>query len=180
MKKILLSILLFSSFLLQAQDKKVTANGLIVFEASVPFFEAVEAKNKEVRCNLNSANGALTFLVYIKDFHFERSLMEEHFNTNYMESKKYPKATFKGAIVNFDRDKITESPQEYLIKGKIFIHGKAQNIIIKAQLKKGNKDDIEINTKFALNSEDFNIEIPYLVSNKISKTVNVTVNCVVR
>ncbi len=42
-------------------------------------------------------------------FRFERSLMEDHFNANYLESKKYPKATFKGTIEKFDIQNIDSS-----------------------------------------------------------------------
>ena len=35
-------------------------------------------------------------------FKFENQLMEDHFNENYMESTKFPKADFKGFITNIN------------------------------------------------------------------------------
>jgi hypothetical protein len=58
-------------------------------------FEPIKAKTKEANCILNTKRGSISFIAYIKDFRFERTLMEEHFNDNYMESRRYPKATFK-------------------------------------------------------------------------------------
>lgn len=176
MKKILLLFLFFFSVPLVAQDKKMTTNGSINFEASVPFYEAVEAKNNQVYCFLNTKNASITFVAMIKNFHFERSLMEDHFNANYMESKKYPKAVFKGIIEKFSINKITESPSEYYIKGRINIHGVTKNIKVIATIFKSAKNAIVIQSKFSLNTDDFKIEIPYIVRSKVSKNVNVDLN----
>lgn len=174
MKKILLLLLFFFSIPIVAQDKKMTTNGNIIFEASVPFYEAVEAKNNQVFSILNTKNGTITFTAVIKNFHFERSLMEDHFNANYMESEKYPKAVFKGEIENFSIQKINTISSEYYIKGKINIHGVTKNIRVLATLSKTTINTILIECKFALNTDDFKIDIPFIVRSKVSKNVNVT------
>ena len=176
MKKILLLFLFFFSIPIVAQDKKTATNGNITFEASVPFYEAVEAKNNTVFSELNAKNGSISFVAFIKSFHFERSLMEDHFNANYMESHKYPKAIFKGVIENFSISKINTIPNEYYIKGKITIHGVNKNIRVLATIYKTATNSIAIQSKFALNTDDFKIEIPFLVRSKVSKTVNVSLN----
>ena len=102
MKNFLLIFLLFLLNIIDAQEKMMTTNGIIVFEASIPFFEAVEAKNETVNCVLNAKKGTISFVTFIKQFQFKRALMEEHFNKNYLESNRYPKATFKGLIEKFD------------------------------------------------------------------------------
>ncbi|MEL1241638.1 YceI family protein [Flavobacterium flavipallidum] len=173
MKKILLLFLFFFSVPIVAQDKKMTTTGNITFEASVPFYEAVEAKNNKVYCLLNLKNGNISFIVFIKLFHFERSLMEDHFNANYMESKKYPKATFKGQIEKFAIAKINTTPTDYFIKGRITIHGVTKNIKVLAKLSKTVENKIIIQSDFSLNTEDYKIDIPFIVSNKIAKKVNV-------
>ena len=121
MKKIatLLVICLFSFS--PIVEKKLTKTGTITFEASVPSFEEVKAKNEAVTCILNTDNGEIAALALMKGFRFKVALMEEHFNENYIESNKYPKATFKGKIEGFDVSKITTSPKEYNIKGKLEI-----------------------------------------------------------
>ncbi len=178
MNKFILFFLFFLYNLSYAQDKLSTSKGEILFEASVPFFEAVEAKNENVHGVLNTRKSTIEFVVYIKDFHFERSLMEEHFNKNYLESKKYPKATFKGIIEKFDLKNSTANPKTHQIRGKIYIHGKSKNIRVNALIKKLPKNGIELISKFSVNTDDFNIKIPFLISNKISRTVNIKVNCI--
>lgn len=174
MKNILLLFLLFLSNTIDAQDKMMTTNGIIFFEASIPFFEAVEAKNETVNCVLNTKKGTIAFVTFIKEFHFKRVLMQEHFNKNYMESHRYPKATFKGIIEKFDLKDIRPTSTDYYIKGKITIHGKSKNIRVIAKIKKANKG-IELRSNFSINTDDFNIEIPFIVRSKISKKVIVRV-----
>ena len=177
MKKKLLLFLLLTAFIIDAQEKRASTKGVIVFEASVPFFEPVKAKNDEVNLILNTKRGIISFVVYIDRFSFERSLMQEHFNANYMESKKYPKATFKGLIEKFDLKNIAADATEYYIEGKITMHGKSKNIRVLAKIKKV-AAGIELISNFTLNSDDYNIEIPYIVRSKISKNVNVKVKAV--
>lgn len=179
MKKILLLLLLFIAYGSRAQDKLTATNGIISFEASVPIFEDVKAKNESVICYLNTKKKMISFVVYITLFRFERSLMEDHFNANYLESKKYPKATFKGLIEKFDINDIDSIEKVHYINGKINIHGKSKNIRVSAKMKKINKG-LEFQSTFILNTDDFNIEIPYIVRNKISKQVIVSVHSVLQ
>ncbi|MFA9187721.1 YceI family protein [Flavobacterium sp. FBOR7N2.3] len=176
MKKTILLLLFFFSIPIVAQEKKTATNGSIYFEASVPFYEAVEAKNNQVYTVLNTKNGNISFVALIKNFRFKRSLMEDHFNANYMESDKYPKATFKGVIEKFSIAKINTTPTEYFIKGKINIHGVTKNIRVPANISKTTSNAIVIHAFFTLNTEDFKIEIPFIVRNKIAQNVNVTLN----
>jgi len=179
MKNFLLIFLLFLLNIIDAQEKMMTTNGIIVFEASIPFFEAVEAKNETVNCVLNAKKGTISFVTFIKQFQFKRALMEEHFNKNYLESNRYPKATFKGLIEKFDLKDLGLTPKDYYITGKITIHGKSKNIRVLAKIKKAIKG-IELASNFTLNTDDFNIEIPIIVRSKISKKVTVGVNSYLR
>jgi len=169
-------MLLVSAFLLAsigfAQDKIVTKNGKITFEASVPSFEEVKAKNDGVTCIINTKTGEIASLTMVKGFRFKTALMEEHFNENYMESDKYPKSTFKGKIENFDLSKVTSDAKEYSIKGKMEIHGKSKDVTIKATIKKVG-DGLNLVSNFIVNTDDYDIEIPSVVSKKVSKKVNV-------
>lgn len=169
--KIIILLLFFGSFTV-AQDKLITKNGIITFEASVPSFEEVKAKNSGVSCILNTNTGEIASLALMKGFRFKVALMEEHFNENYIESDKFPKATFKGKIENFDFSKITTTATNYTIKGKLELHGKVKDISIIAKIKNGN-EGMEIVSDFVLNSDDFDIEIPSVVSKKVTKKVNV-------
>ena len=101
MKKIFLVQLFLLTTISFAQDRVITKNGKVTFEASVPSFEEVKAKNESVTCVINSQTGEIASLILVKGFRFKTALMEEHFNENYIESDKYPKATFKGKIENY-------------------------------------------------------------------------------
>lgn len=177
MKRILLLFLFFLTVPVVAQEKKNTTNGIITFEASVPFYEAVEAINKQVHASLNTKNGNISFVVFIKNFHFERSLMQDHFNANYMESKKYPKALFKGQIEKFSLSKINSKPTDFSIKGRITIHGVTKNIKVAAKISKNTENKIVFQSDFSLNTDDYKIDIPFIVRSKISKNVKININC---
>lgn len=177
MKKFTLLIFFFFFYPIIAQEKLSTSKCTIHFEASVPLFEAVEAKNDDVDCTLIPDKSQITFTAVIKNFHFKRDLMKEHFNSNYMESDRYSKAVFKGIIEKFDLKIVTETEKVFQIKGKLTIHGKTKMITVNAKIKKVHKG-IQINSHFKLNTDDFNIEIPDIVIAKISKTVNTKVDCI--
>ena len=84
----------------------ITRSGEIKFEASMPAFEEVAAKNNTVSCIFDKSTGDIAVLALVKAFRFKVPLMEEHFNENYIESDKFPKATFKGKVTNFDAAKV--------------------------------------------------------------------------
>lgn len=105
--------------------------------------------------------------------------MQTHFNENYLESHKFPKAVFKGKIEKFDLKNIDSEGKDYTIKGKLEIHGVTKFIVVQAKIKKA-AEGIELISEFALNTDDFKIEIPFIVRSKISKTVNTQIICVLQ
>ncbi|MFM9987731.1 YceI family protein [Flavobacterium sp.] len=176
MKKILSTfVLILMSHFAIAQDKILTKTGQIAFEASVPSFEEVKATNKLSACVLNTKTGDIASVAMIKSFKFKSSLMQEHFNENYIESDKYPKAIFKGKIENFDISKLTAQKQEFTINGTIELHGKSKNISVIAKISK-NENITNIVSTFTLNTDDFNIDLPFLISSKVSKKVQVNLD----
>jgi hypothetical protein len=172
MKTKILGILLILTQIGFAQEKIITKSGTITFEASVPSFEEVKAKNESVSCVINTKTGEIASLALMKGFRFKIALMEEHFNENYVESDSYPKATFKGKIENFDFNKIDQNVREYNVKGTMEMHGERKEISIIAKIKK-TTNGLEFISNFDLNADDFNIKIPSIVSKKVSKKVNV-------
>lgn len=155
-----------------AQEKMIANNGKIDFEASVPLFEEVKAKNENATCTLNLENGEIKSTVFIKDFHFKIALMEKHFNENYMESDKHPKATFTGTIEGFNINIIGTTPKEFKLDGILKLHGKSKKISSIAILSKSS-DGLELTTEFNVNSKEFNIKIPEILSMKVAETVNI-------
>lgn len=170
---LLLAITVASS--VQAQDKYIDKNGTIVFEASEQAFEPVKAKNESVTVILNLATGDIASLALVKSFRFKNSLMEEHFNENYIESETYPKATFKGKLVDFDVSSLTEEETKFTVEGKMNLHGKEKQINTTLSISKSG-ESILVNGAFTVTPEDFDIEIPSIVKDKIAKNIEVSLN----
>ena len=173
MKKIFSLLLIFIFTINSFSQKIITKSGIVNFDAVENTFEPVKAQNKTATCILDTTNGQIASQILMKGFEFKIALMEEHFNENYVESDKYPKATLKGKIENFNYSKLSTSFQNIQIKGTIELHGKIKDIVIDGKIKK-NADNTELTTNFILVPEDFNIEIPSIVRGKIGKKVNVS------
>ncbi|WP_460219583.1 YceI family protein [Psychroserpens sp. MEBiC05023] len=169
--KNLLYLLFVLSFTAFSQNKYITKTGTIDFEASVPSFEKVAAKSNSATAIMNVENGDIAALLLIKSFRFKNALMEEHFNENYAESDRFPKATFKGTIEEFDNKNIQTA---YVLNGTLTFHGKSkyiEQIAIEFQL---NNDTIVIKGNFKTKASDFSIDIPKIVRNKISEDIIIT------
>ena len=172
MKNILFLIMLSTSVIGFSQNKMITKSGKIIFEASVPSFEEVKATNSNVTFVLNPATGEIASLALMKGFRFKVALMEEHFNENYIESDQYPKAVFKGKIDNFDVSSLTAVAKDFIIKGKLELHGKSKDITTTARISTS-ATGISIVSNFSVNASDFNIAIPSLVKSKVSNKINI-------
>ncbi|WP_281225684.1 YceI family protein [Flavobacterium aquiphilum] len=174
-KTIVLIVFIFVGNVIFSQ-KMMTRTGVIKFEASVPAFEPVAAVNNSVSAILDESTGEFAALALIKAFKFKAPLMEEHFNENYIESSKFPKATFKGKIINFDASKLSTT-SKYDLEGDLTIHGVTKKIKTKISLflKDGK---IKTDCNFTVKAIDFDIKIPSIVKNKVSEDVNITVDFV--
>ena len=174
MKKIRPILLLFaiaiSSIAMNAQEKYIDKSGIINFEASEETFEPVKAKNESVTAILNTAKNEIAALALIKSFRFKNSLMEEHFNENYIESETYPKATFRGELLNFDSTSLTENNTETTVEGVLKLHGKEKKINTTLLVSK-TRETIQLSGSFTVTPQDFDIEIPSVVRNKIAKEI---------
>jgi hypothetical protein len=174
MKKITLLILCFFVGNIIFSQKMITRSGQIKFEASVPSFEPVVAVNNSVSAILDESNGELATLVLVKAFKFKVPLMEEHFNENYMESSKYPKATFNGKIINFDSSKLNTS-EKYDLEGDLTIHGVTKKIKTKIILVSKDRK-LYVSNSFTVKAQDFNIKIPGIVKSKVSEDIKITID----
>lgn len=167
-----LIVIFFSN--LNAQNKYLDKNGVVIFEASEKLFEEVKATNNSVTAIYNEQTKEIASLVLIKGFRFKNSLMEEHFNENYIESHLYPKATFKGVLKNFEGNLGAET-KKITVKGTLMLHGKEKEIETVLKLQKVN-NIISITGEFIVSPADFDIEIPKIVENKIAKDVHLTMS----
>lgn len=173
MKK-LLFLLLFIPASLFAQDKYFTKAGVASFYSSTSV-EDIEATNKSVTSIVDFKTGAIEFSMLIRSFEFEKALMEEHFNENYMESDKYPKATFKGTIKDITKvDLKKDGTYEVEVSGKLTIHNVTKEVTEKASITvKGGK--ISAKCDFSVKLKDYGIEDPTMIGKKIAESISVKI-----
>ncbi|MCW5517068.1 YceI family protein [Muriicola sp. Z0-33] len=168
------AILLLFGNLIIGQTNLKTSEGAITFNASTPL-EDIYAVNNEVNAILQLENGQFAAVLLMKDFRFKRALMQEHFNENYVESERYPKAYFTGRIIDFNIEEVPYSEKEFTIEGKLTIHGLTRSLTTKNTLKK-HTDGIEMKSVFMIKPEEFNIKVPKLLFKKIAQEVLVEVH----
>ncbi len=175
MKKSVLSLIaVLLAFHINAQQY-ITKTGTIKFSSHTDL-EDIKAENRKVVSALDSKTGALEFSLLMKGFDFPNDLMEQHFNESYVESSKYPKATFKGTVtdisnVNFAKD------GTYKVKytGKLTIKNVTRDVTGDATITvKGDKVTATSNQK--IKPADYNISIPAPVAGKIAEVINVDIN----
>ena len=177
MKNILLGALVLSCFQFgYGQNRFFTKTGIISFEAGTAV-EDIDAVNKSTTSIFDASSGQYEFAVLVNGFEFKRALMQQHFNEDYMESDKYPKAFLKGTIsniaaVNFKKD----GSYPVTIKGVLTIHNVSRQIEVPGTfiVSGGN---VSAKSQFDVALDDYKITIPSLVKDKVSKTAKVTVNC---
>src|SRR5579871_6334060 len=133
MKKLFLIVSMLSAgaLCIHAQTY-MTRTGKIYFNATTKSSpEKIEAKNNEVACILDAKTGDIRFQVLIKSFKFERELMQEHFNENYLESDKFPKSEFKGMVTNLgDINFAKNGTYNAKVSGKLTIHGVTHDVAV--------------------------------------------------
>lgn len=174
--KIISALLFFlaGSYSLQAQ-RFITKTGHIKFYSETPI-ETIEADNHQVNAALDTQTGDLVFKVLIKSFQFEKALMQEHFNENYMESDKYPNSTFSGKITNIgDINFSKDGSYDAKIEGDMTIHNVTQKISESGVFTVKGGDMIHGTSKFNVKPSDYNIKIPGAVIKNIAETIEVTV-----
>ncbi|HVG16343.1 MAG TPA: YceI family protein, partial [Chitinophagaceae bacterium] len=138
--------------------------------------EDFEARNKTSVCVLDIKTGGLQFTTLIKGFEFENEEMQEHFNDHYLESHKFPKAEFKGAVVN-NGSVNYKKPGSYpvQVKGQLTMHGITKDVATGGMIKVDAKG-INTTATFNVQVSDYSIKIPSLVKDKIAKVVKITVD----
>lgn len=156
-------------------QKLIDKNGKINFEASEETFEPVKAANTSVTAILNVETSEIAALALMKSFRFKNSLMEEHFNENYIESETYPKAKFRGKLLDFEYSSLGDENTNVIVEGKIELRGKEKSIRTTLNVKKSN-GSIIMQGSFKVTPDDFDIEIPSIVKNKIAKEIIVSID----
>lgn len=177
MKRIFATALLIAISATGYAQKYMTRTGKVTFFSSTPV-ENIEAINNETAAVIDAATGEMVYQVPVKSFRFQNQLMQEHFNENYMESDKFPKAVFKGklvnlAAVNFQKD----GSYSASATGQLTIHGVTKTVTIPGTIVIS-KGQITANSKFKVKTADYGIKIPGVAAGKIAENIEVTVNTI--
>lgn len=155
-------------------QKYFTREGKISFSSEAPV-EKIEANNHSATSVLDVETGKMEFAVLIKAFQFEKALMQEHFNENYMESSKFPKAIFKGEIVDLSAVNFSKNgTYPVKVKGDMTIHGVTNALEASGSITISN-GQISASSDFEVAVADYNIQIPAVVRDNIAKTVQIAV-----
>ncbi len=172
MKKMMLLLMVFACANGYAQQLYTTTTGVVSFFSSTPM-EDISAVNKKVTSIYNPTTNDIAFQMQIIQFKFPNSLMEDHFNENYMETTKFPKASFQGKI-NETIDLTKDGVFDVTSTGKLTIHGVTQlkTISGKFSILKGK---IKLESNFEVALTDYKIEVPTIVFSKVAEIIKVKV-----
>lgn len=157
----------------QAQTRYLTRTGTISFFSATPI-EDIQARNQAVAAVVDAQSGQVAFTVRMREFKFPKTLMQEHFNENYVESEKYPSATFTGQLAGLEAALAGSGPQPVQVEGELTIHGVTQHVRVPGTLEKQG-ERLLMKAKFAVAPAAYRIEIPALVRGHIAQSVEVTV-----
>lgn len=175
LKHLLCLLLLIGVVGQAAAQKYYSKTGDITFSSKTPL-EDIEAESHTASTVMDLESGKIQWAVLIKSFEFEKALMQEHFNENYMESNTYPKAKFAGKIADVDAlDLGKDGSTDVVITGELNIHGVSQQITTNASFDvKGGKIIGTSQLKIAV--ADYGIEIPSVVKDNIAKEITIKIH----
>ncbi len=153
-------------------------NGEVFFRSEAKL-ELIDAKSQKLEAIVDFQKKTFEFLIPINSFKgFNAELQREHFLDRYMESDKFPVATFTGKIIE---DVDISKPSEITVraKGKLTIHGVEQERIIKSKITiQGNV--VTVYSVFSVPLKDHKIKVPRVVQEKIANEVLVQVKAILR
>jgi polyisoprenoid-binding protein YceI len=174
MKKLMLGLIALMMVTVSVSAQKFfTKDGNVAFDANSPL-EKIEAKTNKGTLVIDAATGKLESAVLVKGFHFKSALMEEHFNENYMESGKFPKATFAGQIADFATVNLKkDGVYPITVKGNMTMHGVTKPVEAKGTLTVKKGAITEAKAAFKVLMADFKIDIPSAVKDKIAKEAKI-------
>lgn len=157
-------------------QKYFTRTGTIGFFSKAPL-EKIEAYNNQVSGVIDLETGGVAFTLLMKAFIFEKALMQEHFNENYVESDTYPLSTFKGKIIDIEKVDFSNSGEyDVRVKGILTMHGEQQEIIEPGKVVVAG-EVLQVISEFVIRPEDYKIKVPKAVRNNIAKSITVNVDC---
>lgn len=172
MKHIGIILLAWISLFQTGQGLYVCKNAQISLFSTAPI-EDIAAKTSSGQSVYNAATGDLVFSVAINTFKFPKSLMQEHFNSDYLESDKYPHATFKGKVQEHP-DLTKDGTYPITATGVLDVHNVKQTRTIPGTLVVSN-GTVTMKSEFMVKCVDHHIDIPKLVFHNIAESIKMNV-----
>jgi len=171
---IFLVLAIFST--LQSQDSLwFTRTGHIYFISHTDIID-IDANHYQTGSFLNMRSGEIVFTLLMKSFQFSLPLAEEHFNENYVEADKFPKATFKGKVLDFDPAKLVQNKDyEVVVQGDLTIHGVTSPVKHNGTLHRSG-NEIKAVSRFSILLDTYNIKVPNIVADRVAREIPITVN----
>lgn len=173
LKKLLLGGLFFAIQLNAVAQTYVSKNIKLSLYSSTPL-EDIRAATDKCTGLIIKESREIAFQVPVKSFEFDRKLMQEHFNENYMESDRYPYAKFKG-VLDQQIDWTKDGVYNVTVTGMLTVHGVDKKRTVPGKISISN-GQIEVSTEFKVACVDHGIKIPKLVFTKIAEQINIKVS----
>jgi YceI-like domain len=169
------TLVIFLQFCTNAQTKLFTKTGNISFFSKTNI-ENISARNNKVLAVWELASGKIEFSVLMKGFEFEKALMQEHFNEDYVESDKYPKAILKAVMENSNTILLTiDKIYSVKVNGTLTMHGVTKPVSTTATIKV--KDGVASATAgLPILLADYNIKIPAVLADNINKKIDISIS----
>jgi polyisoprenoid-binding protein YceI len=170
MKKIIVAIVCFVFSNIAVSQKMMTRSGELKFDATVPgALDPVVATNNTVSSIFDKTTGDLVVQAMVKSFKFKSPLMEEHFNENYMESDKLPKASFKGKVIGY-----SAKDGAYEVEGDLTLHGVTNKVKTKMNFDTAGSK-LNITGTFVVKLKDYKLEVPAMAKKTLAETAKISV-----
>lgn len=176
MKQLVLIFFIVTNLVMNAQIFKAKEGGTsITFFSKAPL-ENIEATNKSALIVLNSVTNDIQIRLSVQNFKFKNALMEEHFNENYMETEKFPNASFLCKI-NEKVDYLKDGETKVTVTGKMEIHGITKDETYEGSIKK-NGNELMLYCNLRVKLVDYNIKVPALYVKNISEIIDIDVKTI--
>ena len=164
----IISIFLFLICFSANAQQYLAKDGTISFFSKAPV-EDISAINNKVSAVYDGKTKDLVFQLSITDFIFPKSLMQEHFNENYLESDIFPTSTFVGKVVSHKNGVAN-------VEGKLTIHGKANDVSVFGDLQVNDNTASISGVKFSVKLKDYTIKVPRIVMYNIAEEIEIQVS----
>jgi len=168
----LIVIIILSSIVNVSLAQKYASDKSMVTFYSHALLEDITATNSKSSSIFDLTHSLVVFSIPIKDFQFEKRLMQEHFNEKYMETDKHPRAIFQGKFADFNIQ--TKGVQQVKAHGKMTIHGVTREMDAVGSVE-NQGDIIVMKSKFIIVLEDYMVSRPQLLWQNIAEKVEVTI-----